>query len=49
MAKFMRDLYRMPDKVEAVLDVIQKYTIESLRQQITQMKPDGTTDIYKIK
>ncbi|WP_246615291.1 hypothetical protein [Clostridium thailandense] len=31
MAKFMRDLYRMPDKVEAVLDVIQKYTIESLR------------------
>lgn len=34
MPKFMRDLYKIPDKVEAVLDVIQKESLEILRQQI---------------
>lgn len=39
MAKFMRDLFRMPDKVEAVLEVIQKDTIETLRKQMRETKP----------
>ncbi len=34
MPKFMKDLFKMPDKVEAVLDVIQQENNESLRQQI---------------
>lgn len=34
MPKFMHDLYKIPDKVEAVLDVIQKESLETLRQQI---------------
>ncbi|BBB91103.1 MAG TPA: uroporphyrinogen decarboxylase family protein [Methylomusa anaerophila] len=34
MPKFMRDLYKIPDKVEAVLDAIQKESLEILRQQI---------------
>lgn len=57
MTKFMRDLYKMPDKVEAVLDVIQKDVIEGLRQQIRQMKPDvvfvsparGASEFYSPK
>ncbi|MCR4437403.1 MAG: uroporphyrinogen-III decarboxylase, partial [Eubacteriales bacterium] len=32
--KFMRDLYRMPDKVYAVLDVIHEYNISFLKQQL---------------
>jgi uroporphyrinogen-III decarboxylase len=40
MAKFMRDLFRMPDKVEAVLDVIQQEVVEGIRQQIRATKPD---------
>jgi uroporphyrinogen-III decarboxylase len=39
MAKFMRDLYKMPDKVEATLEVIQKEEMEVLRQQIRAAKP----------
>lgn len=39
LSKFMRDLYRMPDKVEAVLEVIQKDALESLRQKIRVTKP----------
>ena len=39
MAKFMRDLFKMPDKVEAVLEVIQKENLETLRQQIRAAKP----------
>ncbi|HWR45533.1 uroporphyrinogen decarboxylase family protein [Sporomusa sp.] len=38
MPKFMRDLYRIPDKVEAVLDVIQQECLETLRQQIRATK-----------
>ena len=34
MPKFNHDMYKMPDKVEAVLDVIQKEMLEILRQQI---------------
>jgi len=34
MTKFVRDLYKMPDKVEAVLDVIQESQIAMIRQQI---------------
>jgi hypothetical protein len=37
--KFMRDLFKMPDKVEAVLDVIQEETMKDFRQQIRAMKP----------
>ncbi|SMC46815.1 uroporphyrinogen decarboxylase family protein [Sporomusa malonica] len=38
LPKLMRDLYKMPDKVEAVLDVIQKDTLDMLRQQIRATK-----------
>lgn len=38
MPKFMRDLFKIPDKVEAVLDVIQEENNESLRQQIRATK-----------
>ena len=34
LACFIKDLYKMPDKVEAVLDVIQQETGNMLRQQI---------------
>nr|WP_320134048.1 uroporphyrinogen decarboxylase family protein [uncultured Holophaga sp.] len=34
MAKFMRDLYAMPDKVEEVLDIIQADTLAQLKAQI---------------
>lgn len=34
LTKLVRDLYKMPDKVEAVLDVIQTEQIATLRQQI---------------
>jgi hypothetical protein len=37
--KFMRDIFKMPDKVEAVLDVIQEETLADLRQQIKAIKP----------
>ncbi|HWQ77287.1 MAG TPA: uroporphyrinogen decarboxylase family protein [Anaerovoracaceae bacterium] len=39
MSKFMRDLYKMPDKVEAALEVIQKESLEQLRQQVRAIKP----------
>ncbi|WP_094603112.1 hypothetical protein SPSIL_051960 [Sporomusa silvacetica DSM 10669] len=39
MPKFVRDLYKIPDKVEAVLDVIQQENHEHLRQQIRTTKP----------
>lgn len=39
MSKFMRDLFRIPDKLEAALDVIQEETIAVLRQQIRAFKP----------
>jgi len=34
MPRFINDLYKMPDKVEAVLDVIQKEQIDMIRLQI---------------
>jgi hypothetical protein len=37
--KFMKDLFKMPDKVEAVLDVIQAENIAMLRKQIQEAKP----------
>ncbi|HEY3425162.1 MAG TPA: uroporphyrinogen decarboxylase family protein [Negativicutes bacterium] len=37
--KFMRDLFKMPDKVEAVLDVILEETLASFRQQLRAVKP----------
>jgi hypothetical protein len=39
MPKFMRDLFKMPDKVEAVLDIIQKESLDILRQQVRAIKP----------
>lgn len=39
MSKFMRDLFKIPDKVEAALEVIQKENLEQLRQQIRMIKP----------
>jgi len=38
MPKFIRDLYKIPDKVEAVLDVIQQEMLPVLRQQIRHTK-----------
>ncbi|HEY3424601.1 MAG TPA: uroporphyrinogen decarboxylase family protein [Negativicutes bacterium] len=38
-SRFMKDLFKMPDKVEAVLDVIQQATLETFRQQIRAAKP----------
>lgn len=57
MAKFMRDIYKMPDKVEAVLEVIQKESMEALRQQIRAAKPTvvfvsparGASEFYSPK
>lgn len=37
--KFMRDMYKMPDKVEAVLDVILAETLADFRQQIRALNP----------
>ncbi len=41
-SKFMMDLFRIPDKVQAVLDVIQEETLEELRQQLRAFKPTVT-------
>jgi hypothetical protein len=57
MAKFMRDLFKMPDKVEAVLEVIQKESLEQLRQQVRAIKPTvvfvsparGASEFYSPK
>lgn len=38
MVKFMRDLFRMPDKVEATLEVMQKEIVEGMRKQIRDSK-----------
>jgi len=43
MPKFNHDLYKIPDKVEAVLDVIQKEMLEILRQQI---RATGSTVVF---
>ncbi|EGO62522.1 uroporphyrinogen decarboxylase family protein [Acetonema longum] len=37
--KFMRDLFKMPDKVEAVLDLILEESLTALRAQIRACKP----------
>ncbi|HWR08700.1 uroporphyrinogen decarboxylase family protein [Sporomusa sp.] len=37
--KFMKDLFKTPDKVAAVLDVIQAETMTTLRKQIQEAKP----------
>ncbi len=39
MAAFMRDLYRMPDKVQAAIDVALEETLPRLRAQIRELKP----------
>ncbi|AKA67419.1 uroporphyrinogen decarboxylase family protein [Clostridium scatologenes] len=57
MSKFMRDLFRMPDKVEAVLDVIQEEMIQGIKKQIKESKPDvfflsparGASEFYSPK
>ncbi|MDF2569925.1 MAG: methylcobalamin:coenzyme methyltransferase [Sporomusa sp.] len=38
LPKFVRDLYKIPDKVEAVLDVIQQESLAILRQQMRATK-----------
>ena len=38
MVKFMRDLFKIPDKVEATLEVIQKEVVEGIRKQIRDTK-----------
>ncbi len=40
MPKFIRDMYKMPDKIDAVLDVIQQETNDSLRHQMQASKPE---------
>ncbi|SDF83832.1 uroporphyrinogen decarboxylase family protein [Sporomusa acidovorans] len=37
--KFMRDMFKMPDKVEAVLDIILAETLEKIRKQIRAANP----------
>ncbi|HEY3425294.1 MAG TPA: uroporphyrinogen decarboxylase family protein [Negativicutes bacterium] len=37
--KLMRDMYKMPDKVEAVLNVILEESLASFRQQLRVIKP----------
>ncbi len=57
MSRFMRDLFKMPDKVEAVLDVIQQENNETLRQQIRATKASivflsparGASEFYSPK
>lgn len=39
LSKFMRDLFKIPDKVEAALDVLQAENVAVLRQQIRAFKP----------
>jgi len=39
MGKFMSDLYRMPDKVQAVMDLIYEESIVDLKKQIKMAKP----------
>lgn len=38
LPKFVRDLYKMPDKVEAVLNVIQEEEIAQLKEQLKAVK-----------
>ncbi|MCR4436864.1 MAG: uroporphyrinogen decarboxylase family protein [Clostridiales bacterium] len=40
--KFIKDLYKMPDKVDAVLDVIEQENLEQLRQQIRTAKENNS-------
>ncbi|MDF2631716.1 MAG: uroD [Caproiciproducens sp.] len=39
MSKFTKDLFKIPDKVEAVLDIAANDTLEALRQTIRMAKP----------
>jgi hypothetical protein len=39
LSKFTRDIFKIPDKVEAALDVIQGEMVEQLRAQIRAFKP----------
>ncbi len=55
--KFMRDVFKMPDKVEAVLDIILAETLVGFRQQIRALKPQvvfisparGASEFYSPK
>ncbi|HEY3423626.1 MAG TPA: uroporphyrinogen decarboxylase family protein [Negativicutes bacterium] len=55
--KFMKDMFKMPDKVAAVLDVIQQETLATFRQQIRAAQPTvvfisparGATEFYSPK
>jgi hypothetical protein len=57
MTKFMMDLFRMPDKVEAALEVIQAEVVEGIKKQIKDTKPDvfflsparGASEFYSPK
>jgi hypothetical protein len=57
MPKFIHDLYKIPDKVEAVLDAIQQETMPVLRQQIRDTKASivflsparGASEFYSPK
>ena len=40
LAKYMRDLFKIPDKVEAVLDVILAEEIDVIRKRIRDTKPE---------
>ncbi|MCL6479451.1 MAG: uroporphyrinogen-III decarboxylase [Peptococcaceae bacterium] len=39
LAKFIKDLYRIPDKIEAVLDIALEGVIKNLKQQMQKAKP----------
>jgi uroporphyrinogen-III decarboxylase len=41
LPKYMRDLFKIPDKVEAALDVIQAESVAQLRAQIRAFKPQA--------
>lgn len=41
MARFMKDLYKMPDKVQAAMDVVVNETLEGTRHMLRATKPFG--------
>lgn len=57
MPKFIKDIYKIPDKVEAVIDIIQQETLDELRMQIRETNSKivfisparGASEFYSLK
>ena len=41
MTKFMRDLFKMPDKIQAAMDIAMNDIVESTRETLRAVKPTG--------